>query len=487
MFVWLSASALSSMLPAQIPPSDGPAVAMQLAFGVDPATVLGVAGVREAQLFLKPEGFRVAAPAPLLTPLLDLSVAAMFGAFMAPPYPDVDAISLGTDLIPADCAGVVTIPPGHWNFNVFSVRRGTVGVAGGAINLEVGTPGGNEADFFHYVYRGSSCIPPEFIGRTFKLADSSDYGLPLVAEVDAVDLGLPLFLLQATLAPSLGLPVCPTCPTVYFSFEGSVANLARVPPGWFGVGPPSGAAVFASTWNGLVWSVPAVAFTPLALGLTPCEDLDALAVDAYDPTGLQLLYSTRAGGCVLRDELLFFQPSCPTSAIAAIPLRYMDGTRVARDMGIDLGDDVDGICVGDPICQGNRSGQSGEIQLERTLAQPFAQSLTFGFPRGLALQALRDRTPPQNGFGYTLITVNGHRGGAGALLVTVPAAYPFVFPLQISFQVPISSPFAGAPVSLRLVLPPSMLGADLILQAATLPASPPLNLRISHALRLLAH
>jgi hypothetical protein len=482
--------ALTVAVASQVPPSDGPAVATTLAFGVDPATALGVAAVRGAQVFHKAEGFQTTTPPPLpVTPMVTFDPVAVFGPhFPTPPavYPDVDAISLGTDIIPADCNGLISVPPGHWNFLVFSVRRGTLGRVGGAIRAEVGTVGGNEADFFHYIFHDSTCVPLEFVGETFKLADSLDYGMPVPAEVDAVDLAMQLYPLEVAIAPSLGLPACPfPCPTIYYSFEGSAANLALVPDAW-GV-PKSGATVYSSTWTGTAWGAPTVAFTPIQLGLMECEDLDALGVDAYDPGGLQLAYSTKVGGCgPVRDQLLFWQPGCLGDAVPAIPLNYGGGSLVSTDTGIVLRDDVDAICFGDPICQGNRTGQRGVVQLERTLAQPWIQSTTFGFPRQLAIQAIRDRTPSPN-FGYLLVNVNGQPGGLGAFLLTVPPLYPFNFPAQILFAVPLTSPFPGAPFTQRITLPPTAFGAELILQSATLPRTPPFNVRISHALRLRVH
>lgn len=141
-----SCTALLTNVPAQVPPSDGAAVGMPVTFGVDDASNIGTAGSRGAENFLKPAGYVAVAPTPLPAAAIDFSPAAVLGGFMAPPYPDIDAVSHGLDVIPADSTGVVTVPPGHWNFLVFSVRRGAVGELGSAIRAEVGTPGGNEAD-----------------------------------------------------------------------------------------------------------------------------------------------------------------------------------------------------------------------------------------------------------------------------------------------------------------------------------------------------
>lgn len=475
----------AAALSAQPPPSDGPLVGMPLAFGVDAATSLGSAPTRGAEVFLKPVGFQTAAPVPLPIASIDFSPTAVLGPYMPSPFPDLDAASHGLDVIPADSSGTVVVPPGHWNFMTFSVRRGTVGAIGGAIHAEVGTPGGNEADFFHYVFREASCISGEYVGRTFKLADAVDFGLPPAAEVDAVDLGMNLYPLASVLVPPLGLPACPTaCPVYYFSLEGSPANLALWPASLWGGHTPSGAVVFKSTWSSGAWGPPAVAFTPAQLDLLDCEDLDALAVDAYDPAGLQVVFSTRAGGCVARDQVMFKE--CPCDAPAA-PLRYRDGSLVSVEVGLVAGDDADAICIGDPTCQGTRQNQPGVLELERTLGEPWSASTTFGFPRRLAVQALRQPLPPPAGYQYQLVGVGGQPGGLGALLVSVPSLYPFAFPAQIPFQVPPSSPFPGHPVVLPLRLPPELMGSALVLQAATVSPVPPFSVQVGHALRLVAH
>lgn len=480
-----TAISLAGSMVAQTPPSDGPLVAAPLAFSVDEATALGPIASRGAQPFWKPEGYRTAAPPTLPAPIVDFSAAALFGAHMSAPYPDIDAMSVGLDVIPATANGVVSIATNHWNFAFFSVRRGAVGAAGSAIRAELGTPGGAEADVFSYVFRDSDCVPPEFLGRAMKLADATDFGMPLPGEIDALDAAMNLWGHEAVLTPTLGMPTCPsTCPMLFFSLEGSVGNLARLPLPLWGGHPPSGAVVFSCTWSGTAWSAPVVAFTAAQLGLATCEDLDALAVDLYDPQGPQLLFSTKASGCVSQpDEVMFLQCPCTTDAVP-VPLIYSDGRRVSRDLGVDPGDDVDAICVGDPICGGLRSGRPGELQFERTFAQPWRNSQTFGLPRALGVQSLRGRTPPANGFTYQLVIVGGDPGLPGAVLVTTPSLYPAQFPLQLGFQVPLTSPFAGNPVPIPVQLPPTMAGAELVLQAATLANGAPPNLRVSHALRL---
>jgi len=477
-------SNLAAALAAQTPPSDGPLVGMPVTFGIDDATSLGTP-MRGAEYFLKVAGFQTAPPVPLPLMPVDFSPAAVLGPYMPPPYPDIDAVSHGLDVIPADSSGVVVVPPGHWNFLAFSVRRGCIGAPGGALNAEVGTPGENEADLFSYVFRGASCIPPEFIDRTFKFADSIDYGMPLPGEVDSLDLAMNVYDLESVVTPTLGLPACPAvCPEIYYSLEGSLANLGLWPPGLWGGQAPSGAVVFKSTWTGSAWGPPTLAFTPAQLDLPTCADLDALAVDAYDPGGVQVLFSTVAGGCVAQDQLMF--KDCPCDA-PAVALRYGEGTLVSTRLGLVGGDDVDAICVGDPLCQGSRQNRPGVLELERTLAEPWLASVTFGFPRQLATQALRLRLPPAFGFQYRLLAVGGPPGGLGAVLVTVPSLYPIVFPLQLSFGVPATSPFPGHPATLHVQLPSSMLGAELVLQMAAVPLVPPLNVQVSHALRLKVH
>lgn len=463
------------------PPPDGPLVGLQLAFSIDPATAVGTAGTREAQPYWKRNGSRSSLPTPTSTVLTNFSPALVFGPYMAPPYPDIDAMSMGLDFIPANSFGQVEVDFGHWNFMVFSVRRGTAGEIGSAINAEVGTTGGNEADFFHYVFRGASCIPPEFIDRTFKLADSSEVRLPAPAEVDGADLMMTLYPLENVLTPSLGLPTCPTaCPVVYYSF--SAATLSRVPPAWWGGTPISGATIFSSTWTGLGWTMPAVAYTPFMLGLLDCEDVDGLAIDLYDPRGIQILFSTTSAGCMPRDQILFLQ--CPCDFALPVPLQYATGEPVSSRIGIDRSrrdDDVDAICIGDPICSGSHFWEP--VKFERTIGYPWSGSFTFGFPRRLAVQALREPLPVGSGFSYTLFVTGGHPGGPGAWLIWDPVGYPFAAPLQLFFAVPTVSPFPGNPVQPVVTFPAALLGIDVVLQAATLDLALP-GVNVSHALRV---
>jgi hypothetical protein len=100
---------------------------------------------------------------------------------------------------------------------------------------------------------------------------------------------------------------------------------------------------------------------------------------------------------------------------------------------------------------------------------------------------VRDRTPASQGFGYLLAVVGGPPGGLGAVLISVPPLYPVAFPAQIPFSVPVTSPFPGSPVALRVQLSPSAWQAELVLQAAALRRTPPFNLTVSHALRLRVH
>ncbi len=474
-------AALSPIATAQTPPPDGPLVGLQLAFSIDPATPVGAAGTREAQPYWKRNGSRSGLPTPTSTVLANFAPSLVFGPYMAPPYPDIDAMSMGLDFIPADSFGVVSIDFGHWNFLAFSVRRGTAGELGGAINAEVGTAGGNEADFFHYVFRGASCIPPEFVDRTFKLADSSEVALPAGSEVDGADLMMSLMPLENAI-PGIGLPVCPfPCPVVYYSF--TAATLGRVPPTWWNSTPISGATVFSSTWNGTGWSAPTVAYTPGQLGLQDCEDVDALAIDLYDPRGIQILFSATSSGCVVRDQLMFLQCACDNAI--PVPLRYSTGEPVSSRIGIDRSrqeDDVDAICIGDPICRGG-SHFWEPVRYERIIGYPWAGGSTFGLTRGLAVQALREPLSIGAGFRYTLFVTGGHPGGPGAWFLWDPLTYPFAAPLQLFFAVPAVSPFPGNPVQSVVTFPAALFGIDIVMQAATLGLAPP-DVRVSHPLYL---
>ena len=157
----LAVFGLAALAGAQPPPfSDGAMVGMPATFSVHAGTTLGTSDDRAAQPFLKPRGFVPpgSSPPPLGTPSVDFSVAALFrsctpasGAIVTGPLPEIDAMSLGLDILHVTPAGELVVPTNHWDGMVFSVRDGTVGEPRSRIRDELSRPGGNRADFFSVV------------------------------------------------------------------------------------------------------------------------------------------------------------------------------------------------------------------------------------------------------------------------------------------------------------------------------------------------
>ena len=379
--------------------------------------------------------------------------------------PEVDAFSLGLDIIHATAAGDIVVPLNHWDGMVFSVREGTLGVLGSRIRDELSRPGGNRADFFGFVFPLSVCLPPEVQGTTYKMGDSLDIGLPLNAEVDAVDVFMNLYELGSPALANL-----PALPSLYFSLEGSPANLALAPASWWGGTTMSGATIFTSDWTGSAWTCPSVYLTASDLGIMECEDVDALALEPDSKAIFST--STKTGAlCPQRNQLLFVS----LTADNAIPTPATTGGEVLTgEIGLVQGnptEDVDAVCLYDPICSGNRP-PGNPVAMENTLGYPWNTPIPgFPFPRTIEAQVYRRPSAGPN-YQYEMFALGGPPGGVGVWVFSAPTLWP-QFPLHVPFQIPAFSPHAGNPVQLQLRLPPSVIGSDLLVQVFTLTPTPP--------------
>ena len=472
---------LAASLTAQStsPPfSNGPLLDLPAMFSIDEGTTHGPSGERGAESWHKKAGFSDAGPAPLSYPgAPDFSVKALFRscrgtAISKGPLPEVDAQSLGLDILPIDRKGVLAPSPMSWSGLVFSVRRGTKGKSPGRLADELKRPGGSSADFFHYIYRGSTCIPPEFVGVTLKGNDSTEIKLPTGAEIDALDVYASLYARDA--APILGLPAKPT---LWFSLAGDSKNLALVPKAWWGLRAPSGACVFKSTWDGTRWSCPSVAFGPSDLGLCAEEDVDAFA---YDRKRGVVFFSTtpRAASakCPARDPLMWIRPGLDFAAAAAVG--YADGSKVSTEIGLidPRIDDLDAICGLDPVCQ-NRGTTPG-IPIERMMGQAMLVP-PIPLPR-LQAQAWRCGCAKR----YDLAMHGGVPGGFAIWFIAPPRGFNPLIPME-ALVVPQRSRFLGNPVGLRqLVIPPNFGPWDLALTWISFAPRPPYQLHMSIPLRL---
>jgi len=334
--------------------SGSPLLAIGQGLSVDGATGTAI-GFDSKSVVMVESDFDTALPAPL-PPVPGLPD---FTLLPFPPGIDIDALSLGWDWVLADSTGHVSIPPNHWGAP-YSVRRTTVGVPGSVVAAEAVAPGGAAGDIFAYVLPGSA-MPSPPAGVPFRALDSTEINIdaPLTAaNIDAHDALIGLLYVDN---PAFAATLPP--PTVYFSV--TAATVGLIPAGWTSVPAlRSGATVFSTTWSpgSASWTVPIVALTPAALGLTSGEDLDDLALDTLH--GRVLFSTDRALPPPLpappRDQLLYSNLGSGINVTYRLPV----GTPVETELGVGSApDDIDGICALDPGDQ----AQPSQIRLDRML------------------------------------------------------------------------------------------------------------------------
>ena len=481
---------LTTELPSQNPPnSDGPFVGMPTMFSIDRQTNLGTAADRGATGYFKDVGFSTGAPKVLTgASIPDFSAKALFrdckgAASKKASLPDIDAQSLGLDFIPATPKGIIKTPPGSWSALMFSVRKGTKGVKNSRIADELKRPGGNNADFFTYVYRDASCLPPDFKDKTHKANDANEIRLPAGAEVDAMDVFAALYGIGLG-GMLFGLPLKPD---FYFSVKGDKSNLDLVPKLWWGTKPKSGATIFKMSWDGSKWSCPAAFLAPSDLGLKNCEDVDAFAFSAIDG---KVVFSTtpqpRIGPCPQRNPILFVQLGLDI-AIARI-LRYGEKDGFISDSigilppGQNQTDDVDAACGTDPHCGPRQRG----VAYEHVLGHPWLPALiVLPFPE-LPQQAWKTYQRPNQFFTYKLHMLEAPPGGIGVWMLSLPKNWPTqLIPIE-ALPVPRRSPFLGNPIGPRqLRLPLNFRNLDVVLTWIGFSINPLSNLHVSTPIRLL--
>jgi hypothetical protein len=463
--------------------SHGPFGGAPAVFSVDLQTELGIASDRGAEGWSKRLGFRTDPPPAAFGPgrpdfrantLLRLCA----GGGIAPgaPLPDIDATSLGLDVIPVIAGGVVVTPPESWTGMVFSVRAGTQGLKGSLLRAELARPDGNNADLFGFVFAPSDCLPPDQVNVTHKVADATEIPLPLGAELDAVDVYAAMYGLG--IATFVGLP---SLPDYYFSV--TAATVDRVPDTWWSSPlAKSGAAIFKASWTGAQWTCPTEVLSPADLGLQPCHDVDAFA---YEPAIGKVVLSLApvAGGCPGGFDPLLFVQLGGAEVDGPFPLTYPGGALISEQAGMDAETaDADAICILDPQCGHRQRG----LRIENAVGTLWPHQITWLHPffgQRIEAQAWRVERSP-NRYAYELYIVGGQ---PGALAVWLWAPTTTTTPpnplLQIPgvLQVPFGSPFLGSPTQ-RLLLPVPN-GVDVLLYgAAVMPA--PFELRLTYPVRI---
>lgn len=475
-----SSALLAPLLGAQLPVhSEGPFAGAPAMFSVDLQTDLGTPSDRGAESYYKALGFSIAAPGTLSGPgrpdfRADTILRGCLGDAIpgSAPLPDIDAMSLGVDVVPVLSGGVVVIAPQSWSGFVFSVRSGTLGAPASLLRAELDRPDGNAADLFGYVFTPADCLPPEMVGRTHKVADATEIALPIGAEIDAVDIYAAMY--GTGTAAFLGLP---SSVDAYFSV--TAATVDRVPASWW-INPSvrSGASLFMTSWNGAQWSCPFEAFSFAALGLQACHDVDALAFEASSGKVVFSLVPS-AGACPGFDPLLFAEIGA--EAVGPWPLIYAGGGKVSTAIGLEGGtDDVDAICILDPQCGQRLRG----LPIEKVVGDPWNHPASWLHPFfGQRLDAQVWRTARAGGFAYELYVVGG-TPGALAVWLWAPTTVGLPNPLSqlpAVLNVPFGSPFLGSPTHrLSLPVPP---GVDVLLYGATVTPAP-FELRLTYPVRI---
>ncbi|MCC6786077.1 MAG: hypothetical protein IT457_24755 [Planctomycetes bacterium] len=339
----LAATLLCAALGAQTQELDskssGPLVGVPHALGVDGATC----GLSRAQNWIKESGIRRTLP---ITPpagggpIPDYRIASIVGASVAAAI-DVDAISIGLDLIEATSTGVlIPPPPPRIALISFSVTRGTVG-AFGPVRSEALAFEGAAADLFSFWTQAA----PAYRDHVDLAQDSPEIRIwcSALGDMDAHDLYIPLYCGPAWLLPYLTIEQ----QACYFSV--SNATLAACPSSWWAGTTPSGATVLWTTWTGAAWTPIRPFVTYDRLGLSANDDLDALAIaPAFLPQPSRwMLYSTRSAS---PDPVMIFGISPPLGPFVFRVRTPAGDVPLSTRLGLRGGgaDDVDAISALDP-------------------------------------------------------------------------------------------------------------------------------------------
>lgn len=434
--------------------SEGPLMVIAHGLSVDAATVLP--GGNAGTVVIPKSDFKPTPP-PAWTPPMpgfpDLTLLPWVGIAGV----DIDGLSLGLDYILADAVGHIAVPAGQWGAITFSVSRATAGALGGLIHREVLRPGGAAADVFGYILPGSVGFPASWIDVPLRGQDSTEISLDAPGapgNIDALDVYMGVFFGDATdLAPLI-----PGFPAVTVFFSVTTASVSLLPAAWWGTAPASGATVLATTWNAstLSWSVPVAVLTPAALGLSPAEDVDALAIDVIRG---RVLISTTRMVAYPRDPILFVDLSTPGTNYV---YRRADDVPVSTRLGLLPGgiDDIDGICALDP-------GLGNQFRADRLFCAP--QQPVYPAPGNLGVSVHRELAPsgpqvvsymtgfptptnPQPGIAVAAVSLGGTAGpwfSLAAFFRPLPTSPYFLFqghPERIAIPIPSSPNLVGVPL-----------------------------------------
>ncbi|MBI5853244.1 MAG: hypothetical protein HZB39_19725 [Planctomycetes bacterium] len=319
--------------------SSGPLVGVPHALGVDGATC----GLSRAQTWIKESGIRATLPvAPPAGggPIPDFRIASIVGASVAAQI-DVDAISIGLDIIEATSTGVlIPPPPPRIALISFSVTRGTLG-AFGPVRSEALAFEGAAGDLFSFWTQAATV----YSDHVDLAQDSPEIRIwcSALGDMDAHDLYIPLYQGPAWLLPFL------TSEQQAFYFSVSNATLAACPTSWWAGTVPSGATVLWTTWTGGFWTPIRPFVTYDQIGLSAGDDLDALAIaPMFNPQPSRwMLFSTRSA---LPDPVMIYGTSPPLGPFVFRVRTPTGDVPLSNRLGLRGGgaDDVDAISALDP-------------------------------------------------------------------------------------------------------------------------------------------
>jgi hypothetical protein len=445
---------------AQVPSDTGPLAGTHVA--LSELSTSGLDAIR-----IKTAGFQTSLPVARNLPP-DFRSSSLFAARFNCPAPagpiNIDAISIGADLIEANSLGEVdAFPRAGFYAMLFSVPSTTWGAAGTPVGLERATGQfGASADVFSYIFPGSPWAAP----GVERVLDSTEIqlGPPAIPspEIDALDWYIPLYDVPGLLA------ALPLEPWLYFSVD--FATKDNIPDAWVGGFTmfKSGATIFRTRWSAATssWSCPEIAIEPGQLNLLTSDDIDALAVDTvlHQPE-TYVLFSTTSG----QPDPIRFAWFSATSSIATVStFRFRNiaphfGAPVSSVLGLG-GGDIDALSLVDPewagtggpatFCNGNSSQSRGfgcwnnPVGEGRAAGGPRA-SLGI-FPQGTAHSAAwRHRLG--NGDGITSFLVSQSNGPVFMLIEAPAGSFNFVLATQVG-----RTSFAGTPAVWTTPVPPGV-------------------------------
>jgi len=406
---------LPGRAPAQAQ-SAGPLVGSAMSLAVEG----GANGQSDAATRVHPNGFGSATPLmsfPASPSAPDLEAILAFHGLSGS---DVDDISTGTDDIMVDSQGI-TVPPqlgNGWGMFSFSFAPGAVGAAGSRVAAEPASD--VAAAIFTWILPGSQ-LPAPLLDVVERSHSRDDLGVVSGGNVDSLDIPLVLGLDQGTLAatePGFAA-LRPSDASIYFTFDGSSANLASVPVMWWNnvLGlptTPSGATIFVTTKfsTAINWTVPTIYKTYDQLGFAAGEDIDGLALDASTD---RLIVS-----CVgtARDQFLFVDASTDGTPVPT-PISKPNGVRVSSAVGSAGGDDIDAICTLDPVI---RNGLYTPDDFGASCGTPRPALQPQLYPVGVSASAFRRFENGQSHYDTWMVgwpPVTGNGPGWAMMFITI--------------------------------------------------------------------